>query len=175
MMIAFAPRSWNSLQLLGRRAEVGNRIELIPARAGRGRRDLLMRNRRAAGKRRERVGGSGAAIHADLAVGMQRALAGARRGEDRKLHRHAENRRRHVDRRRIDGLALDDVDPVERLAVAAQVPLAAVAVRHVVVRLERHVAIAERFEVERIDQLVDPRNALMTDEAVGIDLRLQQR
>ena len=72
-------------------------------------------------------------------------------------------------------LPCDDVDPVERLAIAAQVPLAAVAVRHVVVRLERHVAIAERFEVECIDQLVDARDALMTDEAVGIDLSLQQR
>ncbi len=163
------------LKLFGRRAKIGNRIELLPSRAGRRRRDLLMRYRRPAGERGERVGRSGAAIHADFAVGMQRALAGARRGENRELHRHAENHRRHVDRRRIDRLARDDIDPVERLTIAAQVRLAAVAVRHIVVRLERHVAIAERFEIECVDQLVDARNPFMSDEAVRIDLRLQQR
>ncbi len=71
-------------------------------------------------------------------------------------------------------LPCDDVDPIEGLAVPAQVRFAAVAVRHVVVRLQRHVAIAERFEVECINELVDPRDALMTDETVGIDLSLQQ-
>ena len=68
----------------------------------------------------------------------------------------------------------DDVDPIEGLAVPAQIRFAAVAVRHIVVRLQRHVAIAERFEVECINKLVDPRHALMTDETVGIDLSLQQ-
>jgi hypothetical protein len=48
-------------------------------------------------------------------------------------------------------------------------------VRHVVVRFERHVAIANRLEVERVDKLIDPRYAFMSDETVRIDLSFQQR
>jgi hypothetical protein len=106
---------------------------------------------------------------------MKRPLAGAWGGENGVRHFHAENLRRHIYRLRIDGLSGNEVHPVERLPVAAEIPLAPVAVRHVVVALVGHVAIADRLEIESIDQLIQCRDAPVAGERMRINLRFQQR
>ena len=65
------------------------------------------------------------------------------------LHPRAEHLARQIDARRIDRRARHEIDPVERLAVAAERELGAVAVRGVVVDRQRNVREHHRLEIER--------------------------
>ena len=78
-------------------------------------------------------------------------------------------------RRGIDRFARNQIDPVERLPVAAKVPFAAVAMRRVVVHRLRDVREHHRLEVERGEHLAEAGRALVRGERTRIELRVQQR
>ena len=161
--------------LIARRGEVLDRIELRPARTGGARRHLLNRNARAAGENHRRAGGGRSLVHAGVAIGMQIALPRAGRDENRILHPDAEDFGRGVDGVGRRSRPFDELHPVERLAIAAKRELRVAAVRHVVVAGERHVREADRLEVERGHHLVDPRHATVILERTGVELRAQER
>ena len=132
------------------RAQILPRIELPPQLSLRPLRHLLDRLARVVAEAHRRVRRQlRRAIHPRLAVGMQRHLRRRRRDDDRIFQLQAEQLRRQIDGRRIDGLAGNQIDPVERLPVAPQIPFAAVAVRRVVVDRLRDVGEHHRLEVER--------------------------
>ena len=169
-------RSLRAFEQFLARAHVLPRIKLPPELSLRAFRHLLDRLARVVAEahrriRRKRRG----AIHARLAVRMQGDLRCRRRDDDRIFQIQIEQLRREIDRCRIDGLAGNEIDPVERLTIAAKVPFAAIAVRGVVVHRLRDVGEHDRLEVERGEHLVQPGRPSVLRERTRIELRVKQR
>jgi hypothetical protein len=106
---------------------------------------------------------------------MQRHLCRRWRDHDRIFQIQSEQLLRQIDGRGIHGLARDQIDPVERLPVAAEIPFAAVAVRRVVVDRLRDVGEHHRLEVEGAEHLVQAGCAFVRRVRPRIQLRVQQR
>ena len=166
----------STLEHLAAGVQILPRIELEPQLSLSAFRHLLDRLARVVAETHRRVRRQRRrAVHAGLALGMQRSLCGGRRNDDRVLQLEIEQLRREIDRRRIDGASRHEIDPVERLAVAPQVPLSAVAVSGVVVDRLRHVGEHHRLEVERRQHLVEARRATVLVEGSRIELRVKKR
>src|SRR5688572_16937720 len=106
---------------------------------------------------------------------MQGDLRRRRRDQNRIFQLEAEQLRGEINARRIHSFTLDEIDPVEGLAVAAKVPLAPVAMRGVVVYRLRDVREHHRLEVECREHLVQARRASVRRVRTRIELCVQQR
>jgi hypothetical protein len=112
-------------------------------------------------------------MHPDLSVRMQRHLHRRRRHHDRVLHPGAQHLGGEIDTLRIDCPSRHEVHPVERLAVAPDRELGAIAMRRVVIDHERDVGKHHRLEIERAHHLVESGHPLVVLVLTRIHLRRQ--
>ena len=106
---------------------------------------------------------------------MQVPLPGRRREHDGARHPVPEQLRRRVDVLRIDAAAVDELHPLEGVAVAVERELRLGPVRRVVVDRQRHVGAEDRLEVEHVAHLVEAEEATVRPERPRVALRVEQR
>jgi hypothetical protein len=158
------------------RAHVLPRIKLPPQLSLRALCDLLDRLARVVAEAHRRVRRlRGGAIHAGFPVGVQCHLRRRRRDDDRIFQFQIKQLRREVDSRGIDGLAGNQIDPVECLAITTQIPFAAVAVRCVVVNRLRHIGEHHGLEIECAEHLAEAGSAPVRGKGPRVELGMQQR
>ena len=120
-------------------------------------------------------GCGGAFVHAAFGGGMQVPLPGAGRDHDGKVHPKAQHFGRCVHRIGRRTRALDQFDPVKRLAVSTQREFKVGPMGHVVITPERHVRETNRFEVERRHHFVESGYAPVLPEPARVKLGAQKR